>query len=406
MSAAGNTFDPAVRPAAGAEDRRLGTWAPRRPTPSIVRGEGCELIAEGGERYLDLTAGYGVCSLGYNHPAMVEAIRDQAERLTFCPLNVSSEVRARYLDALAAVLPDGLDRLFLCNSGTEAVEGALKFAALATGRSRTVALRSSFHGRTLGALGLTWNPAGRRPYAGLLHQAEFVQPDADAITAAVSDDTAAVVLEPVQGEGGVNVLSDAVLHAARRACDQHGAMLILDEVQSGFGRCGRWFAHQHTAGLRPDLMAMAKGIGSGFPLGAIAYGEKVAAALRPGSHGSTYGGNPLACAAGLAVLDTLAAQDLPGRAVVVGKRFRASLERRFASTPRVREIRGRGLMIGIVLRERAGRHLARLASEHLVLALPAGPNVIRLLPPLIVSDDELERGAAAIEAVLERSETG
>ncbi len=385
---------------AGAEDRRLGTWAPRRPTPPIVGGEGCELIAENGDRYLDLTAGYGVCCLGYNHPAIVEAIRNQADRLTFCPLNVSSAVRADYVEALAAILPATLDRVFLCNSGTEAVEGALKFAALATGRSRTIALRNSFHGRTLGALAMTWNPAARRPYDGLLHDAIFVQPDAEAIEQAVSEETAAVVLEPVQGEGGVNVLSDELLLAARRACDRHGALLILDEVQTGFGRCGRWFAHRHTPGLEPDLMAMAKGIGSGFPLGAIAYGDRVAEALRPGSHGSTYGGNPLACAVGLAVIETLGRLDLPERAATTGARFADSLRSRFSSNPRVREVRGRGLMIGIVLRERAGRHIARLATEHRILALPAGPNVIRLLPPLIVTDEELERGAEAIQAVL------
>ena len=386
--------------APGPEDRRLGTWAPRRPTPPIVRGEGCELIAENGDRYLDLTAGYGVCCLGYNHPAIVDAIRHQAERLTFCPLNVSSAVRAEYVEALAAVLPATLDRVFLCNSGTEAIEGALKFAALVTGRSRTVALRNSFHGRTLGALAMTWNPAARRPYAGLLHDAVFVQPEAEAIEQAVSEETAAVVLEPVQGEGGVNVLCSDLLLAARRACDRHGALLILDEVQTGFGRCGNWFAHQRTPGLEPDLMALAKGIGSGFPLGVIAYGGRVAEALRPGSHGSTYGGNPLACAVGLTVIETLRDLDLPARAATMGTRFAESLRSRFASNPRVREVRGRGLLIGVVLRERAGRYIARLATEHRILALPAGPNVIRLLPPLIVSDEELERGAEAIQAVL------
>ncbi len=385
---------------AGAEDRRLGTWTPRRPTPPIVGGQGCELIAENGERYLDLTAGYGVCCLGYNHPAIVDAIKRQADRLTFCPFNVSSAVRAEYVEALAAVLPEALDRVFLCNSGTEAVEGALKFAALATGRSRTVALGNSFHGRTLGALAVTWNPAARRPYKGLLHDAVFVRPEGEEIERAVSEETAAVVLEPVQGEGGVNVLSDDLLLAARRACDRHGALLVLDEVQTGFGRCGAWFAHQRTPGLTPDLMAMAKGIGSGFPLGAVAYGNRVAEALRPGSHGSTYGGAPLACAVGLAVIEILGRLHLPERAATMGARFADSLRRRFASSPRVREVRGRGLMIGVALRERAGRHIARLAAEHRVLTLPAGPNVIRLLPPLTASLEELERGAEAIQAVL------
>ncbi len=385
---------------AAVENRRLGTWAPRKPTPPIVGGEGCELIAESGDRYLDLTAGYGVCCLGYNHPALVEALTAQAERLTYCPMNISSQNRAEYLEALAGVLPEPLDRVFLCNSGTEAVEGALKFAALVTGRSRTVALRDSFHGRTLGAQATMWNPAARRLYSGLLHENVFVRPDPEAIEDAVDDDTAALILEPVQGEGGVNVLGEEVLLTARRACDRHGALLIVDEVQTGFGRCGAWFAHRATPGLEADLMPLAKAIGGGFPLGAIAYGERVAAALRPGCHGSTYSGNPLACAAGLAVIETLRALDLPARAARVGARFLATLGERLASNPLVREVRGRGLMLGVVLRRRAGRHLARLTSEHRILALPAGPNVIRLLPPLIVSTAELDRAADALNAVL------
>ncbi len=389
-----------TRNVADVEDRRLGTWAPRKPTPPIVRGEGCELIAANGDRYLDLTAGYGVCCLGYNHPAMVEALAAQAERLTYCPMNMSSQNRAEYVEALAGVLPDSLDRVFLCNSGTEAVEGALKFAALVTGRSRTVALRNSFHGRTLGAQATMWNPAARKPYTGLLHDNVFVQPDPEAIEEAVDGETAALILEPVQGEGGVNVLSDEVLLAARRACDRHGALLILDEVQTGFGRCGAWFAHRGTPGLEADLMPLAKAIGGGFPLGAIAYGERVAAALRPGCHGSTYGGNPLACAAGLTVIETLRALDLPARAATVGARFLDSLRDRLATNPRVREVRGRGLMLGVVLRQRAGRHLARLTAEHRILALPAGPNVIRMLPPLIISVGELERAADVLDAVL------
>ena len=197
------------------------------------------------------------------------------------------------------------------------------------------------------------------------------------------------------------MLSDEVLLAARHACDRHGALLILDEVQTGFGRCGSWFAHRQTPGLEPDLMPLAKGIGGGFPLGAIAYGERVANALRPGCHGSTYGGNPLACAAGLAVIETMRALDLPARAAKVGTRFLDSLRHRLAANPRVREVRGRGLMLGVVLRQRAGRHLARLTSEHRILALPAGPNVIRMLPPLIVREEELERAADALEAVLQ-----
>ncbi len=385
---------------ADAEDRRLGTWMPRKRTAPIVRGEGCELIAANGDRYLDLTAGYGVCCLGYNHPALVEALTAQAERLTCCPMNMPSQDRARYVEALGRVLPGSLDRVFLCNSGTEAVEGALKFAALVTGRSRTVALRNSFHGRTLGAQATMWNPAARRPYAGMLHDNVFVRPEVGAIDEAVDGKTAALILEPVQGEGGVNVLSDEVLLAARRACDLHGALLVLDEVQTGFGRCGAWFAHRRTPGLEPDLMPLAKGIGGGFPLGAIAYGERVAAALRPGCHGSTYGGNPLACAAGLAVIETLEALDLPARAAAVGARFLDSLRDRLAANPLVREVRGLGLMLGIVLRQRAGRHLARLTSEHRILALPAGPNVIRMLPPLIVGEPELERAADALDAVL------
>ena len=383
------------------EDRRLGTWAPRKPTPPIVRGEGCELIAANGDRYLDLTAGYGVCCLGYNHPAMVEALKAQAERLTYCPMNMSSQNRAEYVEALASVLPASLDRVFLCNSGTEAVEGALKFAALVTGRSRTVALRNSFHGRTLGAQATTWNPAARKPYAGLLHDNVFVQPDPEAIEEAVDAKTAALILEPVQGEGGVNVLSDEVLLAARRACDRHGALLILDEVQTGFGALRRLVRppRDARAGSRPD--APRQGHRRRLP----ARGDRLRRAgrgraparlprldlrrqsarlrCRPGSDRDPAGAGP-------------AGQGGDGLA----RASWTSLRDRLASNPRVREVRGRGLMLGVVLRQRAGRHLARLTAEHRILALLAGPNVIRMLPPLIISVGELERAIDALDAVL------
>ena len=383
-----------------AEDRIAGTWWTKRRTPAMARGEGCELIDEEGRRYLDFTSAYGTSPLGYGHPELVRAIREQTEELNACPSNLYSAPRARYLERLAAFLPEHLTGVFLCNSGTEANEAAIKFAALATGRSRLVAVKGGFHGRTLGALAATWNPAGRTPFAGLLHEAAFVErDDQDALERAIDDRVAAVLLEVIQGEGGVHPLAAGFLETAQRLCRQRGALLIVDEVQTGFGRTGSWFAHSRFD-LEPDLMTLAKGIGGGFPMGAVAHSERVAGALSAGCHGTTFGGNPLACAAGAATLAVLERERLDERAAELGAVLLGALRGRLRDVAQVRDVRGRGLMAGVELRQRAGRTFAALTEEHGILALAAGPNVVRLLPPLVCTEEQIERVVDALAKAL------
>ncbi|HXF68612.1 MAG TPA: aminotransferase class III-fold pyridoxal phosphate-dependent enzyme, partial [Thermoflexus sp.] len=273
---------------------------------------------------------------------------------------------------------------------------ALKFARWRTGRAEIVAARRAFHGRTMGALSATWNPAYRQPFEPLVPGFRHIPfNDIAALEAAVGPQTAAVILEPIQGEGGVWPADPAFLQAARALCDRHGALLIFDEVQTGFGRTGRWFAAEH-AGVLPDLIAMGKGMGGGFPIGAVAFPADWGP-LPTGAHGSTFGGNPMACAAALAAIETIHAEGLVERAAQLGAVFQERLRR--IRSPLVREVRGRGLMIGVALRTRATPVLRRMMEDG-VLALPAGPDVVRFLPPLIIELEHLEQIAAALERAL------
>lgn len=371
-----------------------GVYAKRPLT--LVRGQGATLWDEAGRAYLDCASGQGVANVGHAHPRVVAAVQAQAATLLTCQEAVHNDVRAAYLAELAGVLPAGLSRLFLCNSGAEAVEAALKFARASTGRPGVVALRRGFHGRTLGALSATWEAHYRDPFLPLVPEFGHVTPgDRAGLEAAVTERTAAVLLEVVQGEGGVRPLADDFLREAERLCRERGALLLVDEVQTGFGRTGRLFACEHS-GLEPDLLILGKAIAGGVPMGAVALGPRVGQ-LGVGTHGSTFGGNPLACAAGRAVLAVLREEALPAEAARKGEWLLEAL--RALPGRRVREVRGRGLMVGLELRERVAPHLAAL-QERGVLALPAGPSVLRLLPPLVISDAELEAVVGALAEVL------
>ena len=365
----------------------------------MVTGEGCWMIDSEGRRYLDLTSSQGVAMLGYGHPALTAALQEQAGRLHACPNFFHNDTRAEFLEKLIAVTPPQISHAFLANSGAEAIDTAIKFARLATGRTGLVAARNSFHGRTAGALSITWNPRYRRKFEPLLTDVDFIHfNDSDALEAAVTERTAAVVLEVIQAEGGVHVGEADFLAAAQHICRERGALLIIDEVQTGFGRTGRWFGFEHY-NLEPDLIALAKGLGGGFPMAAVVYTDQVQESLFVGAHGSTFGGNPLACAAGVAALG--AYQDgLIGQAQRAGGRLQEALECAVGGRKVVREIRGRGLLIGIDLRTKAVPFLKTLMEEHSVLALPAGSTVLRLLPPLVISDDEIDLAVEAIAATL------
>jgi acetylornithine/LysW-gamma-L-lysine aminotransferase len=342
-------------------------------------------------------AGHGVAIVGHCNPAVVEAIREQSARLITCPQIFYSDVRAQLLERLVGLGGPGFQRAFLCNSGTEAIEASIKLARLATGRAGIVAAMRGFHGRTLGALSATWEPHYREPFMPLVPGFSHVPYDKiDDLAAAVDGNTAAVLLEIVQGEGGVHVGDGAYLQAAQRICRERGALLIIDEVQTGFGRTGRMFAFQHHD-LQPDLVALAKGIAGGVPMGAVLIGERVVPGIKPGVHGTTFGGNPLACAASLAALGYLVEHDLPAAAARNGAWMMERL--RGIQARMIRQVRGLGLMIGIDLRQRVTPYLRALMDEG-VLALPAGSTVLRLLPPLVITQDQLETVATAIEKVL------
>lgn len=384
---------------AAVEERIVGGTTQRRGDAVMARGEGCWLWDTQGRRYLDLTAAQGVAMLGHSHPVLSEAIANQAHTLISCPNFFYQETRARFVDKLASVLPGHLQHVFLANSGAEAIDGAIKFARLATGRTGLVAAMRSFHGRSVGAVSLTWEPKYRKPFEPLLEVTHVPYNNLEKLAEAVTEATACVVLEVVQGEGGVNIGDAAYLQGAQQLCRERGALLVLDEIQTGFGRTGRWFGFEHH-GLEPDIICLAKGLGAGFPMGAIAYTEQVQAALYAGAHGTTFGGNPLACAAGLAAIQVYQEDRLIEQAESRGRFLLDRLNTLLQNRTIVREIRGVGLMVGIELREKAGKYLKALMEDHGVLALPAGSNVLRLLPPLVISEEEIEIGVQAIAAVL------
>ena len=368
---------------------------PKRPL-AIVRGQGARLWDAEGNEYIDCAGGQGAANLGHAHPAIVEAIGRQAAQLITCPEIFYNDRRAELLAALTDAAPAGLTRAFLCNSGTEAVEAAIKFARLSTRRIGIVAAMRGFHGRTMGALSATWNKDYRQPFAPLVPGFVHVPyNDLMALDANVCDDTAAVILEVVQGEGGVHPADPAFLAGAQTLCRERGALLIVDEIQTGYGRTGRLFAGEHY-GVEPDLMTVAKSMAGGLPMGACLIGPRVGA-LAPMSHGSTFGGNPLACAAALATLEVMRTEDLPGRAARLGDHLLARL--RALKSPSIREVRGLGLMVGIDLKIKVTPVLQKLQALG-ILALPAGSTVLRLLPPLVIAQEDLDRVVDAIETAL------
>ena len=384
---------------AAVEESILGGTTARRGQTVMTRGEGSWLWDTDGNRYLDMTSSQGVAMLGHSHPVLTAAISDQAQRLITCPNFFYNDTRSHFAAKLIEVLPDHLSYAFLANSGAETIDGAIKLARLTTGRPRIVAAMRGFHGRTIGALSLTWEPKYRKPFMPLLDVDHVPYNKLERLDAVVGDETAAVLLETVQGEGGVNLGQAEFLEGAQDLCRQRGALLIIDEIQTGFGRTGRWFGFEHFD-LEPDIICLAKGLGAGFPMGAIAYTERVFDSLYPGAHGTTFGGNPLACAAGLAAIETYQSEGLIERSERMGAYLRGRLEEALSDHMVVREIRGVGLMIGIELRQKVGPYLKRLMEEQRVLALPAGSNVLRLLPALTLSEEEADVAIKAVAEVL------
>jgi acetylornithine/N-succinyldiaminopimelate aminotransferase len=358
----------------------LPTYA--RQDVTFVDGDGCWLVDDAGRRYLDLVAGIAVVGLGHGHPAPLAAARDQLERLW----HASNLYWTEPMAALATRLSErfGGAQAFLCNSGAEAVEAAIKYARKATGKTEIVALEGSFHGRTLGALSVTGQPSKRVAFEPLVPGARFSTPD----SLAVGPDTACILLEPIQGEGGVHPLPAEVVAEARALADEVGALLVLDEVQTGVGRTGTFFCFEQL-GIRPDAVTLAKGLANGLPIGALLVAEEAAGAFEPGDHGSTFGGNPVACAAACAVVDAIDDE------LLAAVKAKEALVR--ASFP---QARGRGLLIGIEV-ERPAKEVVEACRARGVLVGSAGEQVVRLTPPLTITESELAYGLGVLGEVLD-----
>lgn len=366
-----------------------------KQTLTIVRGQGASLFDADGVEYLDCSSGHGVANLGHAHPKIAEAIYKQASTLITLFESFPNDQRAQLMEKITALVP-GLDRVFFCNSGTEAVEAAFKFARISTGRKNFIAANRAFHGRTFGSLSATFNKKYREGFEPLLPGVSHVSyNNIEALDKAVNEETAAVILEVVQGEGGVYPASLEYVQAARRICDERGALLIVDEIQTGFGRTGKMFAIQHF-GVTPDLLTCAKSLAGGVPMGAVLIGANIKN-LVPGVHGSTFGGNPLSCAAANAALDVMNEEDLPGQAAAKGAYLMEKLKA--IQSPNIREVRGIGLMVGIEMKQKVTGYIKAL-QEKKIIALNAGMTVIRLLPPLVITYEQIDHLVKTLTEVL------
>ncbi len=377
-----------------------------------MRGEGCYLFDHEGRRFLDCLGGYGTFSLGHRHPAVVGAVRDGLDRLGMSGKAFFSPNAADLAELLAQNSPDGLELAFFSNSGTEAVEAALKFAKGATGRPGIVSTLGSYHGKTIGALSTTGREKYRKKFEPLMPGVSFVPfGDAEAAQAAISGETAAFIVEPVQGEGGILLPPDGYLRAIREACDRHGALMIADEVQTGLGRTGTLWGVEHD-GVSPDILTSAKALGGGvMPIGATLYTPAIYEGVfgeNPMAHTSTFGGNPLACAAALAAVRTLIAEELPRRSAEMGKRLLKGLgevSRRRLDT--VADARGRGLMVGLEFREDEVGELvvASLLKRGVCVAYALNnPRVLRFEPPLIIDAEQIDFAVEAVDAAIGETE--
>ena len=373
------------------------------PSLALVRGEGCRVWDADGRDYLDLLAGIAVSSLGHAHPAITRAVTEQVARIAHTSNLYINPLALALAERLAGLFGGDGTRVFLCNDGTTANEAAIKVALRAQpGRRRFVAAENSFHGRSLGALALTGKAAAREPFAPFGVDVVFVPyGDTDALAAAVDDTTAAVVLEPILGEAGVVPPPDDYLAAARAACDSAGALLILDEIQGGIGRTGMWFSHEHV-GVIPDVVTLAKGLGGGLPIGACLARGRAADALVKGDHGSTFGGNAIACAAALAVLDTIESDQLLDHVSRTGAEWAAQLAA--IDHPLVRGVRGLGFWLALMVEAGSAAAIETAAREAGFIVNAAAPDAVRLAPPLILTADEAKSFTAALPTVLDAAQ--
>jgi len=374
------------------EERYVLPVYPRRDIV-FVRGKGAKLYDEEGREYIDCASNVGVSNIGHGNESVAQAIYQQYLTLGNCYAMFYNPVRAQLAEKLVSLAPARLKKVFFCNSGAEAVEGAIKFARASTGKTGIIAAMRGFHGKTFGALAATWGPEYQKPFEPMLAGITHVPYNNFAkLKESVTNDTAAVILEPVQGEGGVRVGDKGFFREVRALCDSLGILFIMDEVQTGFGRTGTLFACEQF--VEPDLLCVAKSLAGGIPMGAVLCSEKVNVPMK--SHTSTFGGNPIACAAALATLDVIQKQGLAEKAGTLGNYFMEGLKA--LKSDKIREVRGLGLMIGIELKEKAGPYVQALMEKGVIVLL-AGANVIRLLPPLVITKEEIDHALKALQEV-------
>ena len=384
------------------ENRLMANVFAKRPLV-ITRGKGALVWDINGKEYVDCMGSYGVALLGHSHPKIVEAVCEQAETLISCHASLYNNKRTEFLQKLVSITPKGLNKAFLSNSGAESVECAIKLARKYTGKPEIIAVMGGYHGKTMGALSATWDKKYREPFQPLVPEFKHVPPDnLEKLTEAITDKTAAVLLEPIRGEGGVRVPPDEFLPGVRKLCDETGVLLILDEVQTSFGRTGKLFGCEHW-GVTPDVMCLAKPFAGGLPIGITVAKEHVMSAFKVGEHSSTFSGSPIVCAAACAAIDVLVKEKLAGRAVNLGGYFKAKLEELQAKYKIVKEVRGLGLMLGMELRYDVHNIILKTMDKG-VLILDAGRTVLRFLPPLVIEKEQIDKTISVLDEVIGEEE--
>lgn len=371
------------------EDNYLGSLYQRFPV-TIERGEGAKLYDINGREYIDCMGGYGVALVGHRNPRVVAALKAQLDKIITVHTSLYNKTREEFLENLIRIAPKGLTQVHLGNSGTEAVEAAIKFARKFTGKTGMVAMNGSYHGKSLGSLSVTFNPKYRKAFMPLVEKVAFSPfGDIETLRTKIDNDTAFVIMEPIQGESGINVAPDGFLQDVRKLCDERGILLIFDEIQAGLGRTGKMWASEHWNTI-PDIMCLAKGIAGGVPMSATLTRPDILAAMSKGEHSSTFGGNPLSCAGGIATIQALTQDGLIENASRVGKIFMHGLEKLKAKHNIVRDVRGKGMMIGVEMKFEVKDILMDGIQEG-VLLLYSGRNILRFLPPLVMSEAEVTK---------------
>ena len=384
------------------EDEFMGNLYQRFPV-TIEKGLGSRVWDTDGKEYIDCMGGYGVALVGHRNERVVNALKSQLEKIITVHSSLYNKTREEFLKMLTSIAPKGLSQVHLNNSGSESVEAAIKFARKFTGKKGMIAMNGSYHGKSMGALSLTFNPKYRKMFQPLVEKTSFAKfGDIESLRSTIDEDTGFVILEPIQGESGINVAPEGFLQEVRKLCDENGILLIFDEIQTGLGRTGRMWASEHW-NTSPDIMCLAKGIAGGVPMGATLVKSEILGVMSKGEHSSTFGGNPLSCAAGIATLQALTQDGLIENAEKMGKKLYEGLENLKEKHKIVREIRGKGLMIGVELKFEV-KNILMDGIKSRVLFLYSGRNILRLLPPLIISEEDVTKVLETLDILFSREE--